>query len=300
MILLTDTSQYLELVTSSASDTDWTVSYVDMTTSATTPASDGGDITSATTTTIVASPAASTQRLLKWVSIYNRGTIANTVTVKHYVNAKSRVLRQWTLQAGESASYEDTGGWRYFDAAGQEKSDLIVAAPIPAMHNSPIYASANLTATKTITSTRSFALYMGKAPRSLTQVQMRNRVTTAAATITWAEVGLAKGAPALGTNPTLTMVGFADVSATFNSTGQKSTTINVSASQSVSAGDDLWLVIGNQATTACVVRAQSIADDLQAGYQASVVGQPSLLIGVPTSFTLESATTLAAWLTMFY
>ena len=78
-----------------------------------------------------------------------------------------------------------------------------------------------------------------------------------------------------------TTSGFAEVAATFNSTGQKTTTINVSAGQSVQAGDDLWLLIGCQATTALVMRAQSIADDLQSGAQASAVVPSS--VARPTS-----------------
>jgi hypothetical protein len=300
MILLTDTSQYLAVTTSSASDIDWTANWVDLTASATTPDSDGGDITSATDTTIVASPAASTQRVLKLITLFNRGSTSNTVTLKHYANAKLRYLRTWTLQAGESACYEDTGGFRYYDASGQEKRDLVVAAPIPAIVLPVNFASANLTTAKTITSTNSFAIYMGKAPRSLTSVQVRLRVTTAAVTIVWAEIGIAKGTPTVAANPSLTVVGYADVSAVVNSTGQKTVTVNVNAAQSLSQGEDIWVVIGNQATTALAVRALSIADDLQAGFQASVVGRPSLLLGVGQTFTLEGATTAGPWVALAY
>jgi hypothetical protein len=118
------------------------------------------------------------------------------------------------------------------------------------------------------------------------------------ATITWGEVAIAKGAINVGGNPTLTVVGYADVSASFNSTGQKSTTVNVSAGQSISAGDDLWVIIGNAATTAAVMRAASIADDIQVGLQASVASRPSTIVGTPTAYTIEGATTLPAWVAL--
>jgi hypothetical protein len=54
-------------------------------------------------------------------------------------------------------------------------------------------------------------------------------------------------------------------------------------------------VIGNQATTAGVVRAQSIADDLQVGVQGTATARPSTVVGSATSFAIESATTLGAW-----
>lgn len=163
----------------------------------------------------------------------------------------------------------------------------------------PGFATANLTATKSLTSNSAFAVYMGRAPAALTSVQARYRVTTAAVTITWAEVALAKGAPVVGGNPTLTVVGFTNVAAVVNSTGQKTTTISVSGGQSVAAGDDVWLIIGNQSTTAAIVRAQSIADDLQTGTQASrAATRPSLAVGGGQVYTIEGATTLAPWIAM--
>lgn len=298
---LPTTSDAIRLITDKSTAVDWVTSFVDITSSATTPGSQTGQVASATTTKIVNEPGASTQRLVKYVSVFNTSSSDNvTVQLVRYNGTSDFVMRSTTLQPRESLHYNDTTGWQVFREDGTPKGGLVIAAPVPSINVSPIFATANLTGTKTITSTNSFAVYMGKAPRPLTSVVMRYRVTTAAATITWAEVALAKGAPVLAGNPSLTVVGTADVSAVINSTGQKSTTINVNGAQTVGEGDDLWLLIGNQATTAAVVRAQSIADDLQAGFQASAVQRPSLIVGTPTSFTLEGATTLAAWVAIAY
>lgn len=162
----------------------------------------------------------------------------------------------------------------------------------PTVRMSPMFATANLTSTKTLTSNTSFAVYVGKAPSANPTVTVRYRVTTAAATITWAEVAIATGAVVAGGNPSLTVRGFTNVAAVINSTGQKTTAVTTSG---VAAGDDLWIIVGNQATTAGAVRAQSIADDIQAGVQAArASNRPSTQSGAQT-YTIEGATTLAPW-----
>lgn len=186
-----------------------------------------------------------------------------------------------------------------FDVDADERT---VRAYVPAVGSSvlmaPHFATANLTTVKTITSGSSFAVYVGKAPRDITSATLRCDVTTAMTSVTWGEVALATGAINVGGNPTLTVVGYADVSASYNSTGLKSTTINVSVGQQINAGDDLWILIGNSATIAANVRAQSVADYLQVGVQASAAQRPSTIVGTPTAFTIEGATTVAAWVAL--
>ena len=261
----------------------------------------GRTVTNTNNTTavnVVPAPGASTQRVVDTLSIYNNDTAAITLTVRFDANGTEYIIRKVTLQAGESLEYQEGAGWNVIAATGIRKMQAALVGQQPSLMMAPHFATANLTTAKTITSGSSFALYLGKAPRALSSVQIRLRVTTAMATITWGEVALAKGTPNLGGNPTLTVVGYADVSATYNSTGQKSTTINVSSGQAVNEGDDLWILVGNAATTALQIRAQSIADDTQAGFQASAAQRPSLIVGTPTAFTIEGATTVAGWITM--
>jgi len=181
---------------------------------------------------------------------------------------------------------------------GIEKSAPSVSTAVSSVLMPVFLNTAGLVSVKAITSTNTFAIYVGKAPRSLTSVSIRARVTTAVAGTTWAEVGVAKGAVVVGGNPTLTAVGYADVSGTWNSTGQKTTTVSVSGGQTIAEGDDLWVLIGNNATTALQVRGMSIADDIQVGVQASAVTRPSTNIGTGVSYTIESASTLGAWLAL--
>lgn len=297
MILL-DTSNKLQAVLAGAVATSnpyAVCGYVDL--SGHTPGATITDLNGTTDVDLAAAPASGV-RAVKSVFVYNRDTAAVTVTIKADASGTDRTLFKATLQAGEQLSYVDGSGWSVYDAAGRQKVTELTATQGTAVLLPRTNGTANLTTTKTITSGSSFAVYMGKAPRSLTSVQIRLRVTTAMATITWGEVALAKGSVNVGGNPTLTVVGYADVSATYNSTGQKKTTINVSSGQAVNEGDDLWVLIGNSATTALVVRGLSIADDIQAGVQASAASRPSTIVGTPTAFTIEGATTVPAWVAL--
>jgi hypothetical protein len=247
-----------------------------------------------TVVTVVVAPVSGKQRRMTFFSCYNADTATATLTVQYNDNGTKRVLHpKVSLGPGEGLLYT-AYGWETKNAQGATKVAAVMAA-CSSILISPGFSTANLTTAKTITSGSSFALYMGKAPRSISSVVLRCRVTTAMATITWGEVAVAKGTIVVGGNPSLTVVGYTDVSATYNSTGQKSTTITVSAGQSINEGDDLWVLIGNSATTALQVRAASIADDIQTGMQASAASRPSTIVGTPTSFTIEGATTVPAW-----
>lgn len=293
-MILSGTTDTLELVTSTTASTDWSIAWVDHTAALGSPGSAQGNVASATTTLVAGAPGAGASRQIKALAVVARGG-AQTVRLQKDVSGTEYWLSPTvSLQAGEALTWTDHGGWQQLDANGRPRVSAINplrAGVLMAQH----FASANLTTAKTITSNSSFAVYVGRAPAALASVQARYRVTTAAATITWAEVAIAKGAINVGGNPTLTVVGFANVSAVVNSLGQKTTTINVSAGQSILEGDDLWFIVGNSATTALQVRGQSIADDLQVGLQASLATRPSSNVGTTQAYTIEGATTVAAW-----
>jgi hypothetical protein len=297
MASLTATTEILEVTTSSASEIQYCVEAADYapSTPAFTPVASQGSIAAATTTTVLSAPAGSTYRKIIHVTLVNVGLTANTVRIKKDISTTERALMgDVTLQGGESLVLDDSGRLHVYDATGRLKTTGLSVRSSVLMN--PAFASANLTSQRTITSTNTMAVYIGKAPRSLTSVQLRFRVSIAAVTITWAEVALAKGPVSLGANPSLTVVGFADVSGVVNSLGQKSVTVSLSAGQTVDEGDDLWALVGNQATTALQVRAQSIADDIQVGLQAARATRPSLNVGSAEAYTLDGPTVLAPWI----
>lgn len=293
-----DASGSVRVTLASASAVDFEASYLDIDTSAATLSMGHAvGVASAVGNTLIVAAPASNRRQVKRVTLYNRDVAAVTASIERWQAGSVYPLTpKVSLQPGELLEWIDGVGARRLDATGRLMQRESAGGQESTILLPKTAGTANLTSVKSLTTTNAFAVYVGRAPRALSGIEVRYRVTTAAATITWAEVAVAKGAPTFGTNPNLTVVGWADVSAVINSTGQKSTTINVSSGQAINEGDDLWLLIGNQATTVGVVRALSIADDLQTGVQASAVQRPSLIVGSPTSFTIEGATTLPAWI----
>lgn len=119
MINLTSTSDLVELVTGSALNIDVHASWVDLATSTTTPGRTNTLITTATTTTIVASPAASTQRNVKTITIRNRdASNSQAITVEHTDGTSLVQLVKVTLLAGYTLAYNEGNGWAVYDQAG--------------------------------------------------------------------------------------------------------------------------------------------------------------------------------------
>ena len=113
MILLTNTTHILELLTTAAVSLDYYVSYADNTSSAFTPGVSSGNINTATTTTILSAPAASTQRQVKFLTLRNRSsTSSQGVTLKYDVSGTEQyITADITLAAGEVLEYNDGTGF---------------------------------------------------------------------------------------------------------------------------------------------------------------------------------------------
>jgi hypothetical protein len=151
---------------------------------------------------------------------------------------------------------------------------------------------ANLTAVTALTTGVTYFEYMGVAPKAYTSCSVLANVTTAAVTITWAEVAVFKGTPPLFTTASLTRLGSASVSATFNSTGIKSTAVTVATTP----GDPLWVAFGSSATTPFQIRGV-LADNLQSGVFQTGTVQPSAA-STPFTTTLGGAAAVPAWVRM--
>lgn len=123
MIILDSTLKKLQLTTSAAVNTDYYVAWADITTSAFTPGESDGQITTATTTDILAAPASSTQRQVKYISIVNRSTTtAQNITLLYNNNGTTRNLTTTlSLQPGEQLQYTQESGWQPFTSQGALK-----------------------------------------------------------------------------------------------------------------------------------------------------------------------------------
>lgn len=65
----------------------------------------------ATPVTAVGSPAASTQRVVDFVSVYNADTVTQTVTVRFNDNGTTYILWIGQLAAGQTLTFVDGAGW---------------------------------------------------------------------------------------------------------------------------------------------------------------------------------------------
>lgn len=295
MLSIAAPSAALKVVTTSAATLAVYASYQDLGRSHAQRLSTSSTINSATTTTFLSSPTAYATRTVDLFTIANtHASLSNTITVQHYDGSTTTIIWSGTLAAGERLAIVD-GFATVFNTAGIPKSAPVNSPNATSVLVSPLFATQNLTSVRSITSGNSYAVYVGKAPRSITSASVRYRVTTGAATITWAEIALATGSINVGGNPTLTIRGYADVSATVTGTGQFTTSVSVSSGQAINEGDDLWVMYGNAATTVAVLRAQGIADDLQVGVFAYLSTRPSSNVGVAQAYTIDGATQTSPW-----
>jgi len=121
MIILDATTKTLEIDLAGAVTTNQlpvVASYVDVTTTAYTPISSDTATNSTTAVTIVSAPAASTQRQVKLLTVYNADTVSVTVTIQLNNNSTLRSLVVVTLAVGSTLVYTDGEGWRVLTSAG--------------------------------------------------------------------------------------------------------------------------------------------------------------------------------------
>jgi hypothetical protein len=122
MLLLTSTSDKLQVVTSAVSAIDVHASWVDNASGTITPGrTNTASITTATTTDVVGSPGASTQRNIKGLYITNtHASAACQVTVNHTDGTNVKEIMGVTLLPGENLNFTGAGEWHHRDAQGAE------------------------------------------------------------------------------------------------------------------------------------------------------------------------------------
>jgi hypothetical protein len=114
MLILDNVNRKIEIVLAGAITTNqlpFTASYVDITPTSFTPATNDGATNSTTVVIMAAAPASSTQRQLKFVNIYNADTVAATVTVQLNDNGTIRILVKTALSPGQTLQFMDSAGW---------------------------------------------------------------------------------------------------------------------------------------------------------------------------------------------
>ncbi|MBA2687789.1 MAG: hypothetical protein H0U64_06795 [Gemmatimonadaceae bacterium] len=137
MLLLASTSDLLRVVSGSAVTTDVHASWADLNGSTVAPGRTNTPITTATTTTVVASPAASTYRTVKTLTVRNRhASSSQDVTIVHTDGTNAMELVKVTLSAGDALHYDENNGFTVRDSYGRIKSrsDGLVAAVVNSMN----------------------------------------------------------------------------------------------------------------------------------------------------------------------
>lgn len=123
MLLLTSTSDKVQLLTAAATTVEVHASWVDLDTStgAVTPGRKNTTISTATTTDIVPAPASGNVRNVKGLYITNtHATTATQATVLHTDGTTVADIYGINLMAGENIGYREDGSWVHRDANGAE------------------------------------------------------------------------------------------------------------------------------------------------------------------------------------
>lgn len=141
-MILDATTKSIEIILAEAHTTNSmpvTVDYVDLTTTTTTAGSSDTASNGTTAVTVVAAPAASTQRKVNSISVYNADTVSHVTTIRLNNNTTLRTITKVTLGMGDTLIYVDTKGWFTTDLNGNIKT-------IAAISIAPAFSATGTTA----------------------------------------------------------------------------------------------------------------------------------------------------------
>jgi hypothetical protein len=137
MLVLDTTSKTITAVLSAAPATNqpnYVVAWADNNGTTFTEGASDGTTNSTTTVTMVASPAASTRRVIKSIYIQNTDTAQVTVTVGYYNGTNTRVIAKVILNVGDTwttdATFDPNGQLKYVFGSVNAATQLIGIVPI--------------------------------------------------------------------------------------------------------------------------------------------------------------------------
>lgn len=157
MLLLTSTSDKIQVVTGGTPGIDVHASFADYDTSITNPndrvslGRKNTKITTATTTDVVLSPGnATTSRNVKTLEVANiHASTANQVTIQHTDGTNVIQLESINLLAGERIAFREGVPMRVIDASGMEKvNPAVIAGQLQVVRLGADYTNATTTASK--------------------------------------------------------------------------------------------------------------------------------------------------------
>ena len=105
MLVLDSTTKTLKLnltAAPTATNPDYTVGYVDASSSGLVEGAGDGATNGTTDVTMVAAPSSGTRRIVKYITVYNKDTAAITFNLKYDNNGTQRQVAKITLQPGST------------------------------------------------------------------------------------------------------------------------------------------------------------------------------------------------------
>jgi hypothetical protein len=121
MIILTTTSDKIQVDLDSNITTNQLQCYASYNDTSTTGITPGRNVVITNNTTavdLVGSPASSTQRVIGYMSVYNKDTTSEVVTINQYVSSTSYPLYKTTLLPGEKLEYQQNEGFKTIGTDG--------------------------------------------------------------------------------------------------------------------------------------------------------------------------------------
>lgn len=181
MIILDTTNKTLEVILNgavTANELPFTAHYVDITATSVTAGQQDGATNGTTAVTVLSAPAASTQRQLKFFSLYNSDTAPATVTIRYNNNGTTRIVYKIILNVGYSLLCDVNGKFYIFPDGtgswvGDTHSTLTYAATTDIdMSHVDNYRTISLTGNITFT-TSNKALMRSKTIRIISDASAR-------------------------------------------------------------------------------------------------------------------------------
>lgn len=212
--------------------------------------------------TVMDSPASGTQRQLRTFVMNNEDTSSGMTIIVRYNdnNSTYRNIFRAFLNSGDRLQYHVENGWNIYNSYGEKVVDSNNQYPSASIRFPELMTLPSVAVS--ITPGANIAMMsMGKADASYSSITIAYNVTTLAATITWCEMAIYKVAQPMGvgTQQITRRCGVISTASIWNSTGLKYTNIPVS---DINKGDDLYLIMGNVATTSAAFRGSGVADNL--------------------------------------
>ena len=160
MIILDNTNETLEVVTTTSQAIDVVVAYGDNTTTTFTLGGQETTITTATTTTICSAPGSvGTQRQIKAIFMENKGTSLNNITICRNTAGTTHIICSFNLGVNENFNYHNDGHWDVHSSDGSTKQYSTSASFENFVNSNKQKVKLLKTATRTTVAATSFSVF---------------------------------------------------------------------------------------------------------------------------------------------